>query len=401
MSRTVKFWSLLATTALVMTAAGCAEDNGNGAGEDGEGTGAEETGPIRIGVVLDITGAGASLGVPERQTIEMLTDQVNEAGGIDGRQLEVTIEDNQSTEDGAARAASDLLNTEQVHILIGASRTGPSLAMRPLAEEAQIPMISLAANQAIVDGSEWVFKTAQNDRVVLERMVDDMSAKGYTEVAIARDASGFGEGVPEMLAEIGADAGIEVVATESFAPDATDFTAQMVNLRDADADAVVIWGIPPAAALAQNAYVQLGVGAPVYHSHGIGNQVFLDEAGESADGVLAPLGRMLVADELPDDDPQKEVVTSFIADFEETYGARPSTFAGHAYDGFMIAVDAIDEVGTDPQALRDAIEGVTDWPGISGVFTMTPEDHSGLTKEALVMVEIQDGEWQVAEAPAG
>jgi branched-chain amino acid transport system substrate-binding protein len=388
----------MATAALTVTAAGCAEESGDG-GADTGGDGDGDSGPIRIGVVLDITGAGATLGIAERETIEMLAQQVNDDGGIDGREVEVIIEDNQSTEDGAARVTTSLLNTEEVDILIGASRTGPSLAMRPLAEEAEIPMISLAANQAIVDGSTWVFKTAQNDRVVLEAMVDDMAAKGYTQVAIARDASGFGEGVPEMLTEIGTDAGIEVIAEESFAPDATDFTAQMVNLRDAEADAVVIWGIPPAAALAQNAYVQLDVGAPVYQSHGIGNQVFLDEAGANADGVLAPLGRMLVADQLDDDDPQKEVVTQFIADYEEEYDKAPSTFAGHAYDGFTIAVDAIEEVGTDPKALRDEIESVSDWAGISGVFTMTPEDHSGLTKEALVMVKIQDGDWQLAEEP--
>jgi branched-chain amino acid transport system substrate-binding protein len=399
MTRSRRIWTLVAAAALTLTAAGCAEESGDDGADTGGGDGDGDSGPIRIGVVLDITGAGATLGIAERETIELLAQQVNDDGGIDGREVEVIIEDNQSTEDGAARVTTSLLNTEEVDILIGASRTGPSLAMRPLAEEAEIPMISLAANQAIVDGSTWVFKTAQNDRVVLEAMVDDMAAKGYTQVAIARDASGFGEGVPEMLTEIGTDAGIEVIAEESFAPDATDFTAQMVNLRGAEADAVVIWGIPPAAALAQNAYVQLDVGAPVYQSHGIGNQVFLDEAGANADGVLAPLGRMLVADQLDDDDPQKEVVTQFIADYEEEYDKAPSTFAGHAYDGFTIAVDAIEEVGTDPEALRDEIESLSDWAGISGVFTMTPEDHSGLTKEALVMVEIQDGDWQLAEEP--
>jgi branched-chain amino acid transport system substrate-binding protein len=387
---------------LALALAGCAEDTtgGNGGGNGGGGGGQDE-GPIKIGAVLDITGAGASLGVPERQTLEMLADQVNADGGIDGRKIELLIEDNQSTEDGAARAASKLLQTDQVHILLGASRTGPSLAMRPIAEQAKIPMISLAANQKIVDGSEWVFKTAQNDRVVIERMVDDMTEKGYKRVALARDASGFGEGVAEMFTEIGAPAGIEVVATEKFAPDASDFTAQMVNLRNANADAVVIWGIPPAASLAQVAYVQLGPDLPVYQSHGIGNQVFLDTAGAAADGLLAPLGRMLVAEQLPEDDPQKEVVTQFIADYEAEYGENPSTFAGHAYDGFWIAVNALKDVGTDPNELRDAIESVNEWPGVSGIFTMTPEDHSGLTKEALVLVTVESGQWKLVEGSDG
>jgi branched-chain amino acid transport system substrate-binding protein len=293
--------------------ASCAESPST-SGTDGQ-TGAA-TGDIKIGAVLDITGAGASLGVPERQTLEMLTEQVNAAGGINGRKIKLLVEDNQSTEDGAAKAVNKLISTENVDLILGASRTGPSLAMRPIVEQAKIPMVSLAANQKIVDGSKWVFKTAQNDRVVLEKLVDDMSAKGYHKVALARDASGFGEGIAEMLDELGKAAGIEVTTVEKFAPDATDFTAQMVKIRDAKPDAVLIWGIPPAAAIAQKAYRQLGLTAPVYQSHGIGNQVFLDTAGDSANGLLAALGRMLVADQLTQDDPQKQVVTKFISDFK-------------------------------------------------------------------------------------
>jgi branched-chain amino acid transport system substrate-binding protein len=388
---------MLRLTALLtvggLTLAGCAESTTT---DGGAGQTAAATGDIKIGVVLDITGAGASLGVPERQTIELLTKQVNEAGGVNGRQIKTFIEDNQSTEDGAAKAINKLISTEQVDLIIGASRTGPSLAMRPIAEQAKIPMISLAANAKIVEGSEWVFKTAQNDRVVLEKLADDMKAKGYKKVAIARDASGFGEGVPEMLTDVGKSAGIEVTAVEKFAPDATDFTAQMVKIRDAKPDAVLIWGIPPAAGIAQQAYRQLGLTFPVYQSHGIGNQVFLDTAGDSANGLLAALGRMLVADQLPENDPQKPVVTKFISDYKAAYNQNPSTFAGHAYDGFMIAVEALKQAGTDKAKVRDALEGISDWPGISGVFTMTKEDHSGLTKDALVMVEIKDKTWTVA-----
>ncbi len=374
---------------LALGLAGCSESAESGGGQAAP----DDSGPITIGAVLDITGAGASLGVPERQALELLAEQLQAEGGIDGREVELIIEDDQSTEDGAAQAMNKLVNQDEVDIVLGASRTGPSLAMRPVAESSQVPMISLAANQAIVEGSEWVFKSAQNDRVVIERMVEYMSAQGWSTVGLARDASGFGEGVQEMFDEVGAEAGIKVVAVERFAPDATDFTAQMVNLRDAGADVNVIWGIPPAAGLAQRAYAQLGITTPVMQSHGIGNQVFLDTAGDAANGLVAPLGRLVVADQLPADDPQKEVITAFIEDYTAKYDEGPSTFAGHAYDGWQLAVDALREAGTDPQALRDHLEGVTDFVGISGTFTMTPEDHSGLTKEALVLVGVQDGAW--------
>jgi len=391
MQRSMRLLSMGLALGLATTMAACSESKSSGTA-----TGGDAGGEIKVGVVLDITGAGASLGVPERQTVEMLAEQVNAAGGINGRKLKLYVEDNQSTEDGAAKATSKLLNTEKVDILLGASRTGPSLAMRPLAEKAEKPMISFAANAKIVDGSKWVFKTAQNDRVVLEKMVDDMKAKGITKVAVARDASGFGEGIPEMLTEIGKSAGITVTTVQKFAPDATDFTSQMLGLRDSAPQAVLIWGIPPAAGLAQKAYKQLALNVPVYQSHGIGNQAFLDTAGDTANGLLAPMGRMLVANQLKDDDPQKAVVTKFIADFKAKYNASPSTFAGHAYDGFMIAVEALKKAGTDANKLRDAIEATSKWPGISGVFTMTPTDHSGLTKDALMIVTVDNKAWKVA-----
>ena len=391
MQRSMRLLSMGLALGLATTMAACSETK-----SAGTATGGDAGGEIKVGVVLDITGAGASLGVPERQTVEMLAEQVNAAGGINGRKLKLFIEDNQSTEDGAAKATSKLLNTEKVDILLGASRTGPSLAMRPLAEKAEKPMISFAANAKIVEGSKWVFKTAQNDRVVLEKMVDDMKAKGITKVAVARDASGFGEGIPEMLTEIGKSAGITVTTVQKFAPDATDFTSQMLGLRDSAPQAVLIWGIPPAAGLAQKAYKQLALNVPVYQSHGIGNQAFLDTAGDSANGLLAPMGRMLVADQLKADDPQKPVVTKFIADFKAKYNANPSTFAGHAYDGFMITVEALKKAGTDAAKLRDALEQTSKWPGVSGVFTMTPTDHSGLTKDALVMVTVDNKTWKVA-----
>jgi branched-chain amino acid transport system substrate-binding protein len=391
MQRSMRVVSFGVIAGLAVAMSGCSENKASTTTTSGS-----SAGDIKIGVVLDITGAGASLGVPERQTVEMLAEQVNAAGGVNGRKLKLLIEDNQSTEDGAAKATTKLLGTENVDILLGASRTGPSMAMKPLAEKAQKPMISMAANAAIVKDAKWVFKTAQNDRVVIEKMVDDMKAKGLTKVSIARDASAFGEGIPEMLTEVGASAGVTVANVQKFAPDATDFTAQMLGLRDSQPQAVVIWGIPPAAALAQKAFKQLNLNVPVYQSHGIGNQAFLDTAGDTANGLLAPLGRMLVADQLKADDPQKPVVTKFIADFKAKYNNSPSTFAGHAYDAFSLAVEALKKAGTDASKLRDALEQTSKWAGVSGVFTMTPTDHSGLTKDALVMVTVDNKAWKVA-----
>jgi branched-chain amino acid transport system substrate-binding protein len=267
--------------------------------------------------------------------------------------------------------------------------------MRPLAESNNVPMISLAANAKVVEGAKWTFKTAQNDSAVLQNIVDHARSKGWKKVGLLRDSSGFGEGVAETLNELGKPSGISVVATEKFAPDATEFTAQLINLRNARADMNLIWGIPPAAALAQKAYQQLGITTPAMQSHGIGNQVFLETAGTAGDGLVAPLGRLVVADQLPDSDPQKQVLTRFLVDYDRTYHARPSTFAGHAYDAFQLAVEAFKAVGTDRQKVRDHLERVKGFVGVTGVFTMTPNNHSGLGKDALIMVTVTDGAWQI------
>jgi branched-chain amino acid transport system substrate-binding protein len=379
---------LVATAALVVAAGACAEEN-NGGGTD---TG----GPIRIGAILDITGAGASLGVPERKTLELLTKKTNDAGGINGRKIELTVEDNQSTEDGAAKAMNEMVS-KNVDIVLGASRTGTSLAMRAIAESAKMPMISMAANVKIVDGATWVFKTAQNDRAVLENVVEYAKTKGWKKIGLARDSSAFGEGVPELLNELGKADGISVVVTEKFAPDATEFTAQMLNIRNARADMNLIWGIPPAAALAQKAYRQLGITAPVMQSHGIGNQVFLDTAGAAADGLVAPVGRLVVADQLPAGDPQKQVLTQFVADYKAAYNnENPSTFAGHAWDAFQLAADAFKAVGSEKQKVRDRLEQVNGFVGVTGVYKMTAKDHSGLGKDALVLVTVSGSKWALA-----
>src|SRR5680860_723834 len=283
------FLPVVIASALVL--AGCSTSNLGGSSDADPSS---ETGPIKIGAVLDITGVGASLGVPEQNTLKMLAAQMKADGGINGRDVELIILDDQSTADGAAKATTKLIESEGVDLIIGASRTGPSLAMRPLAEAAEIPLISVAANVAIVEGAKWVFKTTQNDVVVLETILNDAEKKGYTKLALVRDATGFGEGVADYITALGADRGITLVTTESFEPGATDFTPQMTNVRSSDADAVIIWGINPSAGLAQKAYVQLGVDKPVYQSHGIANQAFFDAACDTANGVLAALGRPLV-----------------------------------------------------------------------------------------------------------
>ena len=120
----------------------------------------------------------------------------------------------------------------------------------------------------------------------------------------------------------------------------------------------------------------------------------IELAGEAAEGVLFPIGKLLVAESLPDSDPQKATLMKYIADYGEyAEGGAPSTFGGHAWDAMQMAIMALQEEGPDPAAIRDYLEGIHNFAGISGVFNLSSKDHNGIGKESLVMVQIKDGGW--------
>lgn len=384
-----------ATAVLALALGGLAGCANSSEGQSDNESGSAEA--IRVAAVLDITGPGASLGGPERQALEMLVEDLNAAGGIDGRQVDLSIEDNQSREDVAARVLSSMISEDEPHLILGASRTGPSLAMRPIAEEAQIPMISLAANAAIIKDSDWVFKTAQDDRIVLERMISHAASQGWETIGLVKDSSAYGEGIGETLNELGAEHGIEVISEESFDPSATEFTAQMISTKNAGADVNVIWGIEPAAALALRAYRQAAIDMPVMMGHGVASQEFVETAGDAANGIIVTQGPLLLVAELDDDNPQKQVITEFVENYRERFGEDPSPFAAYAFDAFLIMVDALttaSEAGDlSGESVRDAILAVEGLNGATGVFNMTPDNHSGLDSSSVLVGAVENGNW--------
>lgn len=356
--------------------------------------------PITIGAVLDITGAGASLAEQQVETLELLTRQVNEAGGVDGREVELEIIDNQSAEAEAATAMTRLAN-EDVDLVIGPSRTGPAMAMRQIAIDEQIPMIALAAGDAITADAPCVFKTTKGSSTIIEKLAQWYELQGYETVALVRDASGFGEGVDTFLEDTES---VELVFDERFAPEETDFTPLLVNARGADADVVLAWGIGSPPNLITNTYRELGLEAQL--TVPTTSPTYLQETGENANGVVFPGEKMFVYDELPTDDPQYDVIQQFVEDYQAEYGRVPDHFAGAAHDAFRQAIEAFAAVGTDKAAVCDHLEGLTDWVGVNGVYNRSPEDHVGLEADDLVIVEVQAGDspyerWALAESQPG
>lgn len=350
--------------------------------------------PYKIGVVLDITGPASPLGTPEKETVEMLAKQITEAGGINGHPVEFVVLDNGSEETKCVMAVKKLIESHQVKAIIGPSTTGTTLAIAGMCEKAKIPLISCAAGIKITEPAKpYVFKTAQPDTLAAAKVIDYLKAQNITKIAVISDSNAFGASGLEQLQKQAPGAGITIVANDVFGSKDTDVTAQLTRISAKKPGAVVCWGTNPGPAIVAKNMKQLGIKAPLVMSHGIANKKFIELAGDAANGVVFPAGRLIVADAIADSDPQKKTLLEYAEQFQSTYKRSADTFGGHAWDAVQIVVKAMEKAGDDPAKIRDEIEKTQGFVGISGVFNFSPTDHNGLDKNAFVMVKIDGGKW--------
>jgi branched-chain amino acid transport system substrate-binding protein len=352
--------------------------------------------PIRVGAFLSVTGPAAFLGDPEQKTLEMYVERINASGGVIGRKLQLVVYDDGGDADKARTFTKRLLEQDKVDIIVGGSTTGTTMAAVPLVEQAQVPFISLAGAVVIIEPvKKWVFKTPHTDRMACEKIFADMQARKLGKVALISGAGGFDKSMHAECLKVAGKYGVEVVADESYGAADTDMTAQLTKIKATPGvQAVLNCGFGQGPAIVTKNYKQVGITVPLYQSHGVASRDYIKLAGDAAEGVRLPAAALLVAYILPDSDPQKSVVVPYRRDYEAKYKSDVSTFGGHAYDGLMIAVDAIKRAGgTDKAKVRDAIESTHGYVGTGGVVNMSPTDHMGLDLTAFRMLEVHNGNW--------
>jgi branched-chain amino acid transport system substrate-binding protein len=353
--------------------------------------------PYTIGAVFSVTGAASFLGEPEKNTILMLQDQINKAGGINGHPIEVIIEDSKSDETQAVLAAKKLLDRDEVLAVIGPSTTGESMALVPIMNGAKTPLISCAAGAGItqpVNERHWIFKTPQYDYSAAEAIYTLMRKRGITQVGILSITTGFGDAGRKALHDIAPKYGITIVADERYGPKDSDMTTQLTKVKAAGAQAVINWSVGPGQVVVTKNWSALKMSIPLYQSHGWGSKKNIELAGKAAEGVISPLGRLVVWDKLPNKHPQKPVLVKYVKDYKTRYTIEPDSFGGYAYDGFMMVTEALKKVGPDKNKIRDYVETrITKWVATGGIFNMSAKDHCGLDKDAFEMVVVTNGDW--------
>nr|WP_322789570.1 ABC transporter substrate-binding protein [Castellaniella defragrans] len=361
---------------------------------------AQAADPIKIGSVLSTTGPAAFLGDPEAKTLEMYVESINKDGGVLGRQLQLVHYDDGSDANKANGFTKRLIFDDKVDVIIGGTTTGATMSMVPLVEKAEIPFISLAGAVVVIDPvKKWVFKMPHTDRMAAEKVFEDMKKRGISKIALVSETSGFGQSGKKESETVASKYGIDIVAQEVYGPKDTDMSPQLTKIKNNPAvQAVFIFGLGQGPALVQRNYKQLDIKLPVYESHGVCSEEFIKLARDAAEGTRLPCAALVVAQDLPDSDPQKPVVTGYAKAFQERWKQDVSTFGGHAYDGLMVYLDAVKRAGsTDKAKVRDAIESTKGLMGTGGEFNMSATDHMGLDLSAFRMLEIKGGHWTLTQ----
>ncbi len=398
MKHALRVVSLALGLAVALSIVGC---GGQGATEEVS----QSAEPVKIGAVLSLTGTYAGLGAAEKQALDLEVKRANDAGGIDGRQIELVIEDDATDEAKAVAAASKLIEQDNVVAILGASGTGQSMAMRGDIDRAGVPLISMAGGTVITQKFDpQVFQTPWSNTIVVPFVLDAIKAAGHTDIALLSDTGGYGKDGKPLIETSAAEKGLKIVASETFNPGDADMTAQLTKIRSSGADAVLIWTAGKEAATIMKNAEALGMRegdgvVPFFGGSGQARVEFAEGAGPAAEGFVFGTGKSLVPNNWGVDSEAYKVVNDFSTRYRQAYGQDPDIFAGHAFDAFSILTRALKTAGPDADAaaLRDAIEGTQGLVGFGGTFGFSAQDHNGLTTDDLALYRIENGVWEPVE----
>jgi len=354
---------------------------------------AKET--LKIGAILAITGPASFLGAPEAKTLQMMVDSINAKGGIKGNKIELIIKDSAASPEKAFSFAKQLIDEDKVLAIIGPSTSGETMKIKGVAEEGKTILLSCAAAELIVNPvTKYVFKTPQSDHLAVIKIFDQLKKMKLTKIGVLSSNTGFGKAGKEQIEKLAAGHGITILSNEVYDKAATDLTAEVTKVKSAGIEAIINWSIEPAQAIVIKNARQIGFKGPIFQSHGFGNIKYVEAAGDAAEGVLFPAGRLLIADVLPKSNAQKALLTAYKKDFEAKYKEEASTFGGHAYDAMLILTKALEKsAGTDKESVRNAIEGLKGVVGTAGIFNFSPTDHNGLDINAFEMLTVIKGKF--------
>lgn len=365
---------------LPLLAAGC------GTGDD-----AAADGPIRVGQIVSLTGNYSPLGSENKKSVELAVEKVNRDGGVLGRQLELVVKDDKSQPDQSVLAFNDLRG-DDVAAVIGSPFSNSALATIPLVDREKLPYLSLTpADEQVEPIHPYVFVVPATSGTYAERILQYLEATGVSTVAVAHDTrSSYAAAGFKGMQDQAKDHGIDLVVSDEFQTDATEFGSVFSHVRSSTAQALVVWATgAPAVALTKQ-YASAGLDIPLVLTGAQASKLFLDPVGAAAEGVTVASSIGVVGPDLPAGK-QKTAIDELTTSFADKYGYPPPQFAQDGYSAVQLLVAAIEKAGSaDPEQIRTALEGLT-LTTPNGEYHYSKDDHAGLGPEFISVNTVTGG----------
>lgn len=355
---------------------------------------------INVGLTLSATGPAASLGIPERNTVEILPTE------IAGEPVNYIVLNDGTDTTTAAKNARKLIEESNVDIILGSSTVPTSSAVAQIANESNTPQIALAPYTPGPEGRKWVFTIAQTNELIAGALFEHMKANGIEELGYIGYSDTWGDDWFKVLESNQEKVGYELTSDERFGRTDSSVTGQVLKVRQSKPDAVLIGATGTPAAMPHKELRKLGFKGTIYHTHGVANQQFLNIGGSDVDGSVLSVGPVVVWDKLPETHPSKSIATEYVKAYEAKFGEGSfSPFGAYLFDAYKLFEAAAEQTiaeakpGTDEfrARLRDNLEGLSGVVGTHGVYTLSKDDHFGHDEQARQLITIENGKWELLE----
>jgi len=335
---------------------------------------------LRLGFTPPVTGASAAEGALQLKAIKLALKEINAAGGVNGKKIDLRVVDNQSTNPGALAALQKAVEQEKVLALVGSVKSTQILAMSDAVKTYAAPMMIGGTNATLTkQGNPWLFRVRPDDSIAAAAMVKYIKEDTqFTKVGLLHDTDAFGTGGADLVEQGAKAVGLSVVKREKYTTKEKDFTAQLLSLKNAGAQIVVLYGTNPEdVAVIQRQYRQLGSPFKYIGSPSSQMKDTLNLSREAAEGLIA------IADFVPG---QSEVNKAYAAAYKKEYNEDYDSTSAWTYDGLNILTAAIKKVGEDRAKIREAILATQGYKGVLGTFSFTPNG-DGLSEVSVVQIE--------------
>ena len=357
--------------------------------------------PIKIGVAGPYTGGSSSMGVSMRDGVRLAAEEINKAGGVLGRQIQLIERDDEAKNERGVQIAQELINKEQVVATVGYINTGVALASQRFYQDAKIPVFNNVATGSVIthqfkapDFTEsYVFRNAAHDSIQAPMIVEEaIGRRGFKKVAILADSTNYGQLGREDLEKALDKKGVKAVAVEKFNIKDVDMTPQLLKAKAAGAEAVLTYGIGPELAQIANGMTKLGWKVPIIGSWTLSMANYIDNSGKNGDGAIMP--QTFIQD--PNTPKRKAFIDAYLGKFKPKGDRIDSPVsAAQGYDSIYLLAAAIKQANsTDGVKIREALEDLK--APVDGVVMtydkpFTKEDHDAITANIVVMGEVKDG----------